>query len=572
MTLIAGNGGTEGIDQADAVVVEPAGDVIAAGVLSLNRYASPLYVVKVAGPTGKRLWAVEFDGVHGPPDLPGVCGNDRTRLALDPGGDVLVQTDRVCAPGGSFFEGLAVVKLSSATGGVQWVARPTTIKGHWTSIGTTSNGTVVVAGTLDPVILHNFDREFVVQAFSGASGAPIWERRMSGADSGDPFPDVSATGSIVVDGSDDVIATGVIEEADGTRIFVTKFDGATGADLWAAPIVLAVDDGIGASAQVDGNDDVVVTVGSVSLGNRVVKLSGVDGSELWAVSRGNYSDLRVDSAGDILLGGQAFVTKLDGSSGMEIWNSTGLESTLSVRTIDGSGAIVMGGPVDDGNDGEDFLIEKLDPSTGAVVASYRIDNNNSSFGETAVTGLAVGPDGAIVSAGSLANRRGVANFAVVGFSERLAGERLLVRDGTAESLRVTIRDPHVVTTVSGSAGDPTVAGAMLTLRNPTTLESASMALPASNWISRPGSKTYKYRDAARSDGPCTRVDLQDGKFLKIACLGLGGFSLDEPSQGTLAIRLSIGTPGATYCAQFEGLDDGPGRFVSAESSPPDDCG
>jgi hypothetical protein len=60
----------------------------------------------------------------------------------------------------------------------------------------------------------------------------------------------------------------------------------------------------------------------------------------------------------------------------------------------------------------------------------------------------------------------------------------------------------------------------------------------------------------------------------VKCRGtLGSFTLDEASQGELAVRLGIGSAGAQYCAHFATpITDAPGRFRAKNAAAPGSCG
>lgn len=128
----------------------------------------------------------------------------------------------------------------------------------------------------------------------------------------------------------------------------------------------------------------------------------------------------------------------------------------------------------------------------------------------------------------------------------------------------------VVAGLPGSTLDPTVSGATLELVNRTTLESATFVLPAADWkgLGNPaGSKGYKFKASA---GPCTSVVLKPDKLIKAVCNAKHGsipFSLDEASQGALAVAFRIATA-APQCAEFGGdvSLDVPG-FFKARNAP-----
>jgi hypothetical protein len=92
--------------------------------------------------------------------------------------------------------------------------------------------------------------------------------------------------------------------------------------------------------------------------------------------------------------------------------------------------------------------------------------------------------------------------------------------------------------------------------NPVTLEVATFPLPASHWTAigvPPGAGGYEYRDQGTS-GPCRLVRVRSRKQMRVLCAGTLGaipFSLDEASQGTLAIGLQLGSA-ERQCATWAG--------------------
>jgi DNA-binding beta-propeller fold protein YncE len=128
----------------------------------------------------------------------------------------------------------------------------------------------------------------------------------------------------------------------------------------------------------------------------------------------------------------------------------------------------------------------------------------------------------------------------------------------------------------GSSGDPTIEGATLWIYNASgTGESVRIFLPAKSW--RRTKYGYQFRDP-RSDAPVSRVSLRRGS-IRIRASESIGYSLDEPRQGRIALRLTLGVAvqwcaetGARLQGRARRAADRPGRFLGEGSAvAPDSC-
>jgi len=173
----------------------------------------------------------------------------------------------------------------------------------------------------------------------------------------------------------------------------------------------------------------------------------------------------------------------------------------------------------------------------------------------------------------------VRELALPGISP-LSGKRLQVSDRTGDAARRTVSvlsvDPAVVAPLADDHDAPALTGAVLELRNPVTGESATFALPAARWKGRgspAGSTGYRYSDSRRTSGPCKMVTIKNGKHLEARCSGAQiGFSLDEASQGALAVIMTVGDT-TRYCMAFGGTvtADTAGRFKAKDAPAPAEC-
>lgn len=145
--------------------------------------------------------------------------------------------------------------------------------------------------------------------------------------------------------------------------------------------------------------------------------------------------------------------------------------------------------------------------------------------------------------------------------------KLIVRDRGANRGRIVLVAKSSFLTAPSS--DPTVDGGTFEVLNPGTGETAAFDLPGASWLALGGG--YKYVNPAAAVGPSAvkLVVLFPAKILKVRAKS-PGVTLDEPSQGTLGVRLTIG--GDRYCATCSGaVRDEQGRFVARSCAAPGTC-
>jgi hypothetical protein len=119
--------------------------------------------------------------------------------------------------------------------------------------------------------------------------------------------------------------------------------------------------------------------------------------------------------------------------------------------------------------------------------------------------------------------------------------------------------------------DPTAVGATLKIVNPTSGESASVDLPSSSWSASSSEVQYKFKNPAAPSGPsAVRVALLRNGSIKVRAESTL-ISLNETSQGSLGVVLSVGS--TRYCALFGGqvTRDMAGRFDARKAPAPTSC-
>jgi hypothetical protein len=170
----------------------------------------------------------------------------------------------------------------------------------------------------------------------------------------------------------------------------------------------------------------------------------------------------------------------------------------------------------------------------------------------------------------------------------VAGKHFVVKDNPVYATRRSVLFLAKDAAIDTTGIDPIADGAMVQLYNANgSGESVCIALPsiAGSWRASgpPAKPRYRYKDAAFADGPCKTASIAIGNGIKVACSAKHApiaYSLDEPSQGAMAVRLTSG--GTTWCAVFGGrvmrdagtelpLDGGRGQFSATDAPPPSTC-
>ena len=89
----------------------------------------------------------------------------------------------------------------------------------------------------------------------------------------------------------------------------------------------------------------------------------------------------------------------------------------------------------------------------------------------------------------------------------------------------------------------------------------------------PGKHGWRYTDKHGVLGPCSKVGVTSGKgdCRVLRAPGLP-FTLDEPSQGQLDVKLKFSPTGTRWCLSFGGVvRDEPGRFSARDAPAPATC-
>lgn len=94
-------------------------------------------------------------------------------------------------------------------------------------------------------------------------------------------------------------------------------------------------------------------------------------------------------------------------------------------------------------------------------------------------------------------------------------------------------------------GDPMLVGASLEVRNPVTLESSTLPLPAEGWSANATGSVLKFKNPDAPAGTAVKAAVIKASVLKVVAKGTG-ITLDETTQGAIELELTVGTD--RYCS------------------------
>lgn len=338
------------------------------------------------------------------------------------------------------------------------------------SVAVDSIGNVFVTGSFTGTVYFGATyltsvggSDVFVAKYSGVTGAHMWSRRFGGTgdDSGMGIA-VDPSGNVVVTGYfQATLDLGTLTSAGGNDIFLAKFAGSDGANLWVRRFGGPGNDGA-RSIAASGSGDIVITGnfnGAVDFGGGTLTSLGDDifvahysgsAAPQWSRRFGGTStdigqSVAVDNDGNVVVTGlflsgtidfgggsltnagsyDGFLAKLAGADGAHLWSKrfggTSLDEGNSVA-VDVSGSVFVtgtiqsltidfgGGPLP-GAGGNDTFVVKYDPS-GGHKWSRVVGTNSPELG----TGISVDNNGNPIITGYFF---GTSNFG--GISQNSAG-------------------------------------------------------------------------------------------------------------------------------------------------------
>ena len=225
------NGTANGDDQALAVAVDASGNVVAAGSTQNHRFTTDFTVFKFDGTSGAELWRQENTGTRS------FGNNQANAVTVDAAGNVVAAgvTNEINSNCDDFgcVTSFTVVKLDGVSGAVLWRRVINSIFGfprfnEALAVAVDGAGNVVAAGfTQECSESSDCTQNFTVVKLDGVSGAELWRRVISSA----TFRNDQAN-AVTVDAAGNVVAAGVTVNVGTSGDFtVIKLRGEDGGDF-----------------------------------------------------------------------------------------------------------------------------------------------------------------------------------------------------------------------------------------------------------------------------------------------------------------------------------------------------
>ncbi len=355
--------------EAQSTAVDNSGNLIVAGSFGGSAAVST-QMTKYDGATGQELWSVAKPLSY------------RPLLVAAANGDIFYAGNPFF--GSSPVPGMRVQKHSGTTGQLLWEGvSDLTALGFSTVAVTDANGDLYITGTTRPTLASSADSARTVK-FSGATGAELWRSSYAGTAGGS----VGVSMAILPDGHviTTMLAGEMTPQGAMTTVRVEKLNKANGALIWSSTIGSVFNSG--GEVIVDASGDVFVAARvsnaldlSYPVYLRITKLNGTTGAEIWKVDRSSNTSaaifLSIDVSGNPVVSHSGTVTKLDGQAGNLIWTTPFLGANLDNIQLLSSGQVAAGGWSYGVGTSKDMRLVLYDGVTGSPIWSYAHDGGAS---------------------------------------------------------------------------------------------------------------------------------------------------------------------------------------------------
>ncbi len=407
----------DGSDQGTAVAIDGIGNVVVTGRSQPSAGNVDMRTIKYDGATGAEIWNVRYDG--------SMTDNvDAARaIAIDGDTNVIVIGTSTNPSG---VANMRVIKYDSANGTEMWV------KSHFSSGDGFAEGNAVAIDSDKHVIVTGTCRsggggtEICTFKFDGTGGANLWTTSFTEANSSHTGTSVAvdAANNVVVSGCSGVDCSansGIINVAMRTIKYNSSLS-----QLWTRVRNVSGD---AHALAIDSVGDVVVA-GYGNPGFRsmsVVKYNAADGLESWSTpySFSAFSGqdeaiaVAVDGPGNVLIVGKSRAgnqpreiraIKVNGGSGVEIWNTTQpnvatgvlpapLPFSSKAMGVDSSGDVVVTGYHRDVGSTESMRTIKYSGVNGNELWNVGFKGNATSLGINRGNALAIDAGGNVIVTG-----------------------------------------------------------------------------------------------------------------------------------------------------------------------------
>ncbi len=400
------NGPANSSDGAQALAVDSSGNVAVTGSSS-NGTNSDYYTAKYAAANGALLWEQRYNG-------PANSGDGANAVTVDSSGNVVVAGSSQ----GDFY----TAKYAMTDGSLLWERRYNagfSQVGQVRAVAVDRSGNVVVTGGAG--YDNGFGRylDFYTAKYAAADGALLWENRYGATDGSD------GAAAVAIDGGGNVVVTGVSNNGGGfytgADYYTAKYAAADGALFWEKTYNGPANGEDRAQAvAVDGSGNVIVT--GISSGTNdydyyTAKYAAADGVLLWEKRYGGPADtyllacaVAVDGGGNVVATGTsaagAYLAKYAAADGALLWekryDGPWFDQSQTVA-VHGNGNVVVAGTFNIGFPSYviDYYTAKYAAIDGALLWEKRY--NDPANGDDRLGGgrsLALGHNGMVAVTGS----------------------------------------------------------------------------------------------------------------------------------------------------------------------------
>lgn len=416
------NPGGDGISGASSIALDASGNAFVTGRANTSQTGEPdMATVKYAAASGQQLWVQRLNGTANAADA-GV------NIATDGAGNAIV-LGYVQTSASNIRKERVLIKYSASTGALMWDKRETGA-GYYDVAGLNrltvdSGGNALITGNG----YNDQSKEiFFTGKYASATGTALWENKYTWETVSKNFQIRHSGTAIAVDGSGNVVSSGISTSQTGDSDYYTIKYSPAGVILWSnrADGRYNRDDGPGA-VTVDPAGNAINAGYTVSATGdediQVWKTDGATGALLWenryvygaplgrddrpiAVATGPNGDVYVAAQSDRAnLNPEIYLAKHAAADGAILWQRRKLPTGTSYlfvkdMAVDAAGNVVVIGGCTRSNTGEDFYTVMYSPS-GTILWEQFYASSASSSTSDAINAVTFDPAGNVMVTGDV---------------------------------------------------------------------------------------------------------------------------------------------------------------------------